>query len=92
VNHKNLENPSRKTFETFFGSTGFKREKFENFQDLDFEGLKGRLCSSSYIPTAEGPVFSTMITELKDLFDRHQAHGRVRIRYQTLVFSGPVSS
>ena len=61
-------------------------KSFENHQDLDFEGLLGRLVSSSYIPNEGDPRYEGMRAELSDLFDRHQKGGSVRIEYDTEVF------
>ena len=65
----------------------YKLKTFSNYQNLNFEGLKGRLLSVSYIPQ-EGPHFNDMLDELKELFDRNQKDGFVRIEYDTQVYYG----
>lgn len=65
----------------------YEKIEFPNFQDLDFEGLKGRLLSVSYIPQ-EGIRFKPMMVELKQLFDQHQKKGIVRIEYDTEIYYG----
>ncbi len=73
--------------ERFFGPSGFVLDQFENGQQLDLEGLKGRLLSSSYVPK-EGPVYTEMIESLEGLFTRYAAEGKVRIGYDTKLYSG----
>ncbi|MGH8266710.1 MAG: class I SAM-dependent methyltransferase [Steroidobacteraceae bacterium] len=59
---------------------------FPNQQILDFEGLRGRLRSSSYAPPPGDPQHEPMIAGLRELFDRHQQHGKVVLGYRTLVY------
>lgn len=63
---------------------------FENAQRLDFEGLLGRLLSSSYAPLPEAPGYAAAVGELRDLFDRNQRQGFVTMRYDTCVYYGPI--
>lgn len=82
VNHKNIdENRIRE----FLGS--FEIHSFQNFQDLDFQGLLGRLTSSSYMPNTGHPRYEEMKSALKQLFDKHNVNGLVRIEYETKVYS-----
>jgi ubiquinone/menaquinone biosynthesis C-methylase UbiE len=73
---------------TEFFDKGYKSKTFPNGQVFDFEGLKGRLLSSSYAPNEHNPHFEPMIEELKDIFERHQHNGNVRFEYDTNVYSG----
>jgi SAM-dependent methyltransferase len=56
-------------------------------QRFDFEGLRGRLLSSSYIPR-EGPNAEAMLAELPELFSSHQREGQVVFQYDTKIFYG----
>lgn len=58
---------------------------YANHQDLDWEGLRGRLESSSYAPTSDHPNYAPMLDELKRLFDEASSAGCVRMRYETQV-------
>ena len=69
-----------------FFQTDFQQAAFQNAQILDFEGLKGRMLSSSYMPTAENPRFSEMIKKLESLFAEHAENGRINILYNTNIF------
>lgn len=61
---------------------------FANAQRFDFEGLKGRLLSSSYAPELGHPNHEPMIEELKQLFDETQVDGKVDFAYDTHVYFG----
>jgi ubiquinone/menaquinone biosynthesis C-methylase UbiE len=63
----------------------FFTETFLNVQTHDFEGLEGRLLSSSYMPSAEDPVYETMTEELKSLFAKYSENGKIQILYDTKV-------
>jgi len=70
----------------FFGD--FHETAFPNAQRVDFDGLKGRLLSASYIPHSGHPRFGEMLLELKNIFDRHAEADAVEILYDTRVFYG----
>ena len=61
---------------------------FPNQQTFDFEGLKGRLMSSSYAPEPGDPQHQPMMAGLQELFGRHQHRGQVVFPYRTLVYFG----
>lgn len=69
-----------------FFDGNFQEKSFENSQSFDFEGLKGRLLSSSYIPTEGGENYAAMIAQLERIFERHKIGGRVQIFYDTKVY------
>jgi ubiquinone/menaquinone biosynthesis C-methylase UbiE len=85
VNHKNI---TRDIIASFFNPAGIKMTLFENYQDLSFEALRGRLLSSSYTPEVGHPNHRAILEELRFLFDRHQADESVRIEYDTVVYYG----
>lgn len=71
-----------------FFQTDFSTATFYNSQTFDYEGLKGRLESSSYTPTAENPLYVPMIEELKRLFTKHEKNGKIDILYDTKIYYG----
>ena len=75
------------TMHTFFGREP-ARAVFANHQVFDFEGLKGRAMSSSYVPEPGHPDHAPLMAGLRELFERHQRDGTVEFAYQTLVFFG----
>jgi len=72
----------------FFAPNQPEFRSFPNSQVFDFEGLKGRVLSSSYTPEPDHPSFESMISELRQVFDRHQTQGTVSCDYDTQVFFG----
>ena len=76
--------------ESFFAPEPCKSTRFEFKQVFDFEGLKGRLLSSSYAPEPSDPNFDRMIQELRVLFDANQKDGKVDFNYETEVYWGQV--
>lgn len=59
---------------------------FDNAQTLDFNGLKGRMLSSSYMPSPEHERFDELVENLKSLFAEHQKDDRIQILYKTNIF------
>jgi SAM-dependent methyltransferase len=86
VRHENIEKTGR--FDAFFGAGGWAKECFGNSQTLGFEGLRGRLLSSSYAPKEGHPRHREMMAALKELFDRCRKGGVVRMDYTTELFLG----
>jgi ubiquinone/menaquinone biosynthesis C-methylase UbiE len=74
----------------FFGRP-LEAKVFANLQEFDYEGLRGRLLSSSYIPQSGHPSYSAMLEDLRRLFDQHAANGRVIMEYETQVFYGQLT-
>ena len=64
--------------------------RFDNGQSFDYEGLKGRLLSSSYAPQSGHPKHEPMLKALRKLFDKHAAKGVVEFKYDTHVYVGKV--
>jgi len=82
VRHENID---REKLGAFF-EKGFERHSFPNDQIHDFEGLKGRLLSSSYMPAEGDETFELMINELRILLAKHAEAGKITILYDTNVF------
>lgn len=85
VDHRNVD---EKILEGFYGASGFKLKKFNNQQDFDYEGIKGRLLSSSYTPEVGHPQHAPLLAELQKVFQAHQVNGRVAFDYKTLMYYG----
>lgn len=88
VNHKNMD---AVIFDAFFGKGKWTEKQFHNEQVFDFEGLKGRLLSSSYAPAKGHPKHESMLAALKQLFDKYQKNNSVIIDYDTRLFFGKIS-
>lgn len=85
VNHRRTDKPE--VIEKFFG-TQPRFKNFYNVQHFDFEGLKGRVLSSSYAPEAGHPKYDGMLAALKRVFETRQQNGRVAFEYDTHVYYG----
>jgi SAM-dependent methyltransferase len=82
VRHENAEPRVRE----FFAPLTAKLAQFPNYQEFDFQALRGRLCSSSYTPEPASPRYEPMLAELEAIFNRYQEAGLVRFEYDTRVF------
>ncbi len=84
IDHRNID---RQAIEAFFAPNKCSYRVFTNFQEFGFEGLKGRLLSSSYIPKEGQDGYEAMIRELRALFEQYQCGGLIRINYDTKVYT-----
>jgi SAM-dependent methyltransferase len=87
VNHRNI---TTEDLQQFFAEGQLRKAVFPNRQLFDFDGLLGRLQSSSYSPKPGHPNYEPMIAALRELFDRCQTDGTVSFDYETEIYSGPV--
>jgi SAM-dependent methyltransferase len=87
VDHKNIDDA---VVRDFFGYAPMKK-KFPSAQEFDFEGLKGRLLSSSYAPDKGQPGHVEMLSELEKIFRAHQENGCVEFAYDTVLYYGKLS-
>jgi SAM-dependent methyltransferase len=72
----------------FFAPAAQQERSFQLRQEFDYEGLAGRLLSSSYAPLQGHASHEPMMQELQRLFQRHSQQGKVAIEYRTRVFFG----
>lgn len=87
VNHRNI---SRAELQSFFKENKMEKSSFAMQQVFGFEGLHGRLMSSSYTPQPSHPNYDPMLKELRELFNQHEHEGKVIFSYETEVFWGEV--
>ena len=85
VNHMNL---GRDQIDSFLQPGQSQLRVFDNRQRLDFDGLLGRLQSSSYCPPADSVEYAGLRAALRALFDRHAQQGRVDFEYDCELFYG----
>jgi SAM-dependent methyltransferase len=76
----------------FFGPHNYLPSELPNLQEFDFDGLSGRLRSSSYAPAMGHPDFPQMMNELKHIFAAYQQNGTVRFDYRTRIYAGNLDS
>ena len=70
----------------------FSERDLPNHQLLDWEGVSGRLRSSSFTPTEGHPNFAPMMQALRKIYDAHQQDGQVRMDYFTRIYYGRVKA
>jgi ubiquinone/menaquinone biosynthesis C-methylase UbiE len=85
VAHRNVDAAA---IAAFFAPRSFTLRKFGNRQVFDFDGLRGRLLSSSYAPEPGHPNHLPVLDALRAIFDKHQIDGRVEFTYTTVVYFG----
>jgi len=85
VSHKDI---SSEIIADFLCDKELKVAHFPKIQEFDFEGLKGRLFSSSYTP-GEGTEERRIVTQkLKELFDKFNTNGLIELEYRTDIYLG----
>lgn len=74
--------------ERFFAPAKYTLFTYPNNQLLDFDGLVGRLQSTSYVPAPGDRDHDRMLARARGLFDAYAEDGKVRIDYTTQIFLG----
>lgn len=85
VDHRNVDEAA---LESFYAPGGLSSKKFSNRQEFDYDGIQGRLLSSSYTPEAGQPPYAAMVAELRKIFQAHQVNDRVAFEYVTTMYYG----
>ena len=88
VDHRNIR---ENDLVDFFSPASVSSVVLYNEQLFDYEGVKGRLLSSSYAPNVGEPNFEPMIKYLREIFDRYQKDGRVSFSYDCNLFLAEIS-
>ncbi len=88
IKHQNAEADGR--IPRFFGGREFALRSFRNAQSCDFDSLKGRTLSASYMPAVDHTRYPAMIEALRSLYDAHQEKDSIRIDYETRMYVGPI--
>lgn len=85
IRHQNLTDEA---LAQFYAPAEMGVAQFKQAQVVDFEGLSGRVLSSSYMPGPDHPRYEAMLADLRRLFDRHAADGMVLLDLVTMVYFG----
>jgi len=80
------ENTDAASLRRFFGRS-FDSAVFPNEQTFDLDGLIGRMLSSSYMPSETHALFAVMVGHLAALFANHAENGKIKVFYDTNVYS-----
>lgn len=89
VDHKYVADAP--ALERFFAPNSFRHFTYPNNQVLDYDGLVGRLQSTSYVPAPGEPGHDRMLEQARALYERFAEDGKVRIEYETQVFLGQLA-
>jgi SAM-dependent methyltransferase len=87
VDHRNVDAAA---LAAFFAPRPFTFREFANQQVLDFDGVQGRLLSSSYAPEPGQPNHQPMLNALRVIFNKYQTNGRVNFAYATQMYFGHI--
>jgi hypothetical protein len=87
VQHANVD---ARVLGEFYSDGQYECHEFENVQTFDWSGCRGRLLSSSYVPTEGDPRYDAMLRDLQRIYERHRQDGCVRFEYDTHVYFGQV--
>lgn len=77
---------AEKNLRAFFAPREATVAHFPHQQLFDFEGLRGRLLSSSYAPLKGYPKHAALLKGIKELFKEHACNDKVRFDYQTSIY------
>lgn len=75
----------------FFSPNRVILQTLENRQEFDFEGLAGRVASSSYTPDPGSTESEEMLARLREIFDQYAEDGHVSLLYDTNVYFGQLT-
>jgi SAM-dependent methyltransferase len=84
VNHENIREDQ---IRAFLGPD-MQLAVFPNEQRFTWEGVRGRLLSSSYVPQERQAGHAELFAIMSELFAEHQQGGEVSLLYDTRVFTG----
>jgi SAM-dependent methyltransferase len=89
VNHKTVA--SLEAITRFFSPNPVHLISQHTRQRFDFDGLRGRLLSSSYVPR-EGAAAEIVLQTLPGLFSKYAQDGQVVVEYETKIYYGRLTS
>jgi SAM-dependent methyltransferase len=84
--------PESNKVKDFFGRVPCAERALSYTQLFDWDGLAGRLHSSSYAPTEGQATYAPMMVELRRIFDAYQESGRLPMEYETKIYFGQLQS
>lgn len=87
VDHRNVDDAR---LSAFYGGP-YESLAFPNVQRFDYDGLQGRLLSSSYVPAEGDPQRAPMLDALRALFDQYEKDGTVDVLYTTVLYTGVIA-
>lgn len=89
IQHTNID-PAK--LRAFFASGTYLYRALYNEQRFNWEGLRGRVLSSSYVPAEGHPGHAPLMSKLATIFEQHQQQGQVCFEYDTEIHLGRMTS
>jgi SAM-dependent methyltransferase len=89
VDHRRID---RAQIAGFFEHEQWRTAVFPNRQDFDWDGVRGRLLSSSYAPLPGSPDYAPMMNQLETMYAKHQQDGRIQFLYETKLYVGRLTA
>ena len=80
--------PDDRAIGDFFRPGRHDKRVLPSRQRFDFEGLRSRVLSSSFMPAEGRPGYDAMLAELRKRFADHQTGGHVTFEYDLSVYFG----
>jgi SAM-dependent methyltransferase len=75
----------------FLGIRRHDRLILPNSQDLDLDGILGRMASASYMPGRDTRYWSAVEKDARKLVEKYGRNGVVKLRYDTTVYLGRIA-
>jgi SAM-dependent methyltransferase len=88
LRHKNIAD---EVLRMLFARGEFAARSVYNEQRFDFDGLAGRLLSSSYAPVLGHPNHKPMLDEIAGMFTEYKEGGQICFEYDTEIYFGHVA-
>jgi hypothetical protein len=85
IRHQNITDEA---LAAFYAPAQMLAAQFKQAQVVDFDGLAGRVLSSSYMPGPGHPRHEAMLAGLRRLFDAYSAGATVSLDLLTQVYYG----
>ena len=82
----------RSSVARLFDARPFETLEYTHQQTFDWEGLRGRVLSSSYVPKPGAPGHDQLMSAIRHAFDAHQRDGKVQFDYVTRLHVGRLSA
>ena len=83
TNHKRI---SDQNIRELFKNKSIDHYRIDNSQDMDLDGLTGRLKSCSYCPKPENENYLLLIKNLENFFYKYQTNNLIRFNYETCLY------
>ena len=88
INHKQIDEA---VLSDFFSPSQIYTSSARYSQTFDYEGLKGRMLSSSYVPEVGQPNHQEMVVKLAEIFREYSVGDRVQFKYITRMFYSQIA-